>query len=67
MSMRQIDKRRERGRGNPKMAEKPGSNWVHLNLVKIMFSAIRQKIKLEIMIKFSYRKKNRFHFLLIQI
>lgn len=45
------------------MAEKPKGNWVHLNVVNIMLSVIRQKVKLELMIKFSYRNEKHVPFL----
>lgn len=52
-----------KGEGNPNMAEEPRGNWVHLNVVKWMLSAIRQKVKLGITIKFSYRNEKQVPFL----
>lgn len=45
------------------MAEELRGNWVHLNVVKRMLSAIRQKVKLGITIKFSYRNEKQVPFL----
>lgn len=53
--MRKVDKGRQRQRENPTVSKKPGSSWVYLNLVKIIFYAIRQKAKIDIIIKFRWR------------
>ena len=52
--MRKADKGRQGQRENPKVSQKPRSNWVYLNLVKIIFYSIRQKAKIDVIIKFRW-------------
>lgn len=44
-----------RAEGKSYSVKKPGSSWVYLNLVKLIFYAIRQKAKIDIIIKFRWR------------